>query len=249
MSINKKESEYQWALDEIKLLCPALEVVAEIGSRDALDAIYLAKTFQSKINYIFEADPNLIELITQNIKNTDNENTFEVFNIALGNHNKEIEFMAVDSSKYNNLGVGSLFEINFRNRKSSDPDSNREKVQKAIKIDMKKYSSLNLKTPDLIAMDVQGAEVEVLKGLEYQLSNTKFIILETSISENYIGGATFLEVHRLLKNNFKLIASSRHGKRSFRLFLDSFKYKISFKKYYQGEVDLLYINKEFDNNL
>ena len=243
--MNYKTSEYQWATDDILEYSSQINTIAEIGSRDGLDAIFLSEIFQAKNNYIFEADPNLIEGINNNLKNLNYKSNFEVFNIALGNDNKEIDFLSVDTEKYDNSGVGSIFEINFHNREKSDPDLNREQVQKGIKIDMKKYSSLKLKTPDLIAMDVQGAEVEVLKGLEHQLSNTKFIVLETSISENYIGGATFLEVHRLLKNNFKLIASSRHGKRSFRLFLDSFKYKISFKKYYQGEVDLLYVNKEF----
>lgn len=243
--MNYKTSEYQWAIDDILNYSSQIDTIAEIGSRDGLDAIFLAEIFQAKNNYIFEADPKLIEGINNNLKNLNYKSNFEVFNIALGNDNKEIDFLSVDTEKYDNLGVGSLFEINFQNREKSDPDLNREQVQTGIKIDMKKYSSLKLKTPDLIAMDVQGSEVEVLKGLEHQLSNTKFIVLETSISENYIGGATFLEVHRLLKNNFKLTASSRHGKRSFRLFLDSFKYKISFKKYYQGEVDLLYVNKEF----
>ena len=71
---------------------------------------------------------------------------------------------------------------------------------------------MNLETPDLIAMDVQGAELDVLKGFEHQLNEVKFIILETNISENYIGASKFLEVHSFLKNNFMLHLNSRHGK-------------------------------------
>jgi FkbM family methyltransferase len=153
-----------------------------------------------------------------------------VFNIALGNENKEVDFLSVDKEKYNNLGVGSLFEINFHNREKSDPDFNRESVQKKVQVELKKYSSLKLETPDLIAMDVQGAELDVLKGFENLLKKVKFIISESSISENYIGGSTFLEMHKYLKNNFKLLINSRYGKNNFKLNVDAYKYKLSEKK-------------------
>lgn len=243
-----KKSNYEWAFDSVKKLSQKMDVIAEIGSRDGLDSIILAKTFRSDINYIFEADPSLIKLIRQNVEKTKNQDIFKIFNIAVGNQNKDVQFFAVDTDKYNNLGVGSLYKINFGNREKNDLDLNKESVQKAINIKMKKYSSLNLETPDLIAMDVQGAELDVLKGFENQLNEVKFIILETNISENYIGAPKFLEVHNYLKNNFMLHLSSRHGKKNFRLFLDNFKYRISFKKNYQGEVDLLYVNREFYNN-
>lgn len=238
-----KKSEYQWATDSILEYSSQMNTIAEIGSRDGLDAIFLSEIFQAKNNYIFEADPNLIEGIFKNLKNHNNKSNFEVINVALGNENKEVEFLSVDTEKYDNLGVGSLFKINFRNRKKSDPDFNRESVQKKVKVELKKYSSLELETPDLIAMDVQGAELEVLKGFENLLKKVKFIILETSISENYIGGSNFLKIHKYLKNNFKLFKSSRYGKNNSRLFLDGYKYKLSTKKLYQPDFNLLYINK------
>ena len=240
--VNK--TEYEWALSKIKDFSLEINVIAEIGSRDGLDAISLGKIFQSNINYIFEADPTLIQLINKNIKNNDYESNFEIFNVALGNHNKVVEFLAVDTKKYDNLGVGSLFEINFKNRYPTDPDYNRKTVQEAVNIDMKKYAALNLKSPDLIAMDVQGGELEVLKGFEHQLSEVKFIILESSISENYIGGSKFSDVHNFLKENFKLLSNSRYRNNNLKLFFDNYKYQILFKNKYQPDFNLLYVNKE-----
>lgn len=238
-----KKSEYQWATDYILEYSPQINTIAEIGSRDGVDTIFLSELFQTKNNYIFEADPNLIDGINKNLKNHDYKSNYEVFNIALGNENKEVDFLSVDKEKYNNLGVGSLFEINFHNREKSDPDFNRESVQKKVQVELKKYSSLKLETPDLIAMDVQGAELDVLKGFENLLKKVKFIISESSISENYIGGSTFLEMHKYLKNNFKLLINSRYGKNNFKLNVDAYKYKLSEKKMYQPDFNVLYINK------
>jgi len=54
-------------------------------------------------------------------------------------------------------------------------------------------------------MDVQGAELEVLEGFGEMLKNVKIIILETSFSENYIGGSTFPEIHNFFEKIIFLI--------------------------------------------
>lgn len=55
--------------------------------------------------------------------------------------------------------------------------------------------------PTLIAMDVQGAELAVLKGFGKKLKDVKAIILETSFTENYLGGSTFGEIDKFLSRN------------------------------------------------
>lgn len=105
-----KKSDYQWATDTILEYSSQINTIAEIGFRDGLDAIFLSEIFQAKNNYIFEADPNLIEGIFKNLKNHNNKSNFEVINVALGNENKEVEFLSVDTEKYDNLGVGTYLK-------------------------------------------------------------------------------------------------------------------------------------------
>jgi len=55
-------------------------------------------------------------------------------------------------------------------------------------------------------MDVQGAELLVLKGFGLSLKAVKVIILETSFTENYVGGSTFSEIYEYLSQcGFRLV--------------------------------------------
>jgi len=242
-NIIKSPSEYEWCLQDIKNFNSSIEIITEVGSRDGIDAIKIAKVFNSKENYVFEADPELIEEIKINIDSFGDNRNFKIFNLALGDEDKEVIFYAVDKKKYPNKGVGSLFKIDFENREKSDPDYLRSDVQKEIKINQNKYTSLNLPMPDLLLIDVEGAEYEVLRGFENNLRRIKFIVLESSISENQIGAKTFINIHKLLKNDFKLIKNTRYGKNS-KLFLDFYKNKMIFKKSYIPSFDLFYVNKK-----
>ena len=55
------ESNYQWALTVISDLNIKINRIAEIGSRDSLDGIFLAKFFNAKVD-VFEPDPINIEV-------------------------------------------------------------------------------------------------------------------------------------------------------------------------------------------
>jgi FkbM family methyltransferase len=237
------KSEYAWSFDAINYINESISTIAEIGSRDGYDAISLFEEFTPKKVYVFEADPTLSKEVETNLNNLKIRDVFEVFNCALGSENKMVKFHAVDLEKYDNKGIGSFYKVNFANRPMEDPDKDKGIVQKLIEVEQKMYTSLKLETPDLIAMDVQGGELEVLKGFESTLSKVKFIVLESSISENYLGGSQFIEVHNFLRNNFKLIKNSRYSKNNYKIFRDHLRYKASFNKLYQPDFNLLYANK------
>jgi FkbM family methyltransferase len=237
---NMMENNYGWCLDSID--SNRISTIAEIGSRDGLDAIFLSSHFNSKNCFIFEPDPELGNLIRDNLEKSDESTEKKFFNIALGEESKSVTFKSVDRSKYENLGVGSIFEINFDNRETTDPDYKKESIQKDIQVEMKKYIDLDIDIPDLIAMDVQGAELSVLKGFEGRLKEVYAVILETSISENYIGGSTFLSIYKYMSSqNFSIVINSRN-KKNRGLIWEAMKYGILKRKNYIPDINVLFIN-------
>ena len=56
---------YAWCLNHLNK--DKIDIIAEIGSRDGLDSIFLNNYFNSSISYVFEADPSLIYLIEKNL--------------------------------------------------------------------------------------------------------------------------------------------------------------------------------------
>jgi len=61
-----------------------------------------------------------------------------------------------------------------------------------LKIDTM-WDTLELSGPALLKIDVQGGEIEVLKGAEKTLNNFEVIVLEVGLTEVYIGQPVFHE--------------------------------------------------------
>ena len=98
---------YAWCLNHLNK--DKIDIIAEIGSRDGLDSIFLNNYFNSSISYVFEADPSLIYLIEKNLETNSVDSKYRVFNLALSDEEKTGKFKAVDQEKYDNHGVGSFF--------------------------------------------------------------------------------------------------------------------------------------------
>ena len=64
---------------------------------------------------------------------------------------------------------------------------------------MEKENSIN--EIDILKLDVQGAELDVLKGANQTLKKTKMLIVEQSVESPYIGGSKYYEVDSFLRES------------------------------------------------
>jgi FkbM family methyltransferase len=176
-----------------------INIVCEIGSRDGLDALAIAKHFGCKV-YCFEPDPINFEEVKNNIFKSGTDSVLD-FNLALGSRNEVVEFHMIDPLKYSNRGASSLFKLDFSQRGEHDPDYGKAEVTRCIHVQMNRYESLKLSNPDLIAMDVEGAELEVLDGFGGLLTKVKYIACEVSILPMHGQGVTFTELRDFLRHH------------------------------------------------
>jgi hypothetical protein len=64
-----------------------------------------------------------------------------------------------------------------------------------------------LPVPDIIKLDVQGFELEVLKGMDKYLSQVSYLIVEVSFKEYYHGQPLFLDIANYVAGfNFNIYA-------------------------------------------
>ncbi len=102
----------------------------------------------------------------------------KIFNFLLGNIDSSVEF-------YSHGGSGDSIFPEF-NELSQVRSSFR--IQECHKIETLLAREPELRTPDFLKLDVQGAELEILKGAGTMLSSIKIILLECPIV-NYNWGS------------------------------------------------------------
>ena len=119
-----------------------------IASRQIVDA--------GKI-YAFEPYPPNFDALIENVKANDSRNIVETYNIAMSDSNESVEFFVFYE------GVGSTANSLHSEGK------NREKIV----VDSKRGDELRNQdiNPDVVKIDVEGAELKVLKGMESMLDD------------------------------------------------------------------------------
>ena len=104
-------------------------------------------------------------------------------------------------------------------------------------VEKKDFSeNINLGKIDLGIIDTQGFELEVLKGLEEEIYNFKYLVVEFNVFEGYIGQVVFSDLDNYLSNkSFTRIKTVR---------------KINQKNYNDVNYgDAIYINNKLIGNL
>jgi len=193
--------------------------IFELGSRDLIDGIDMLN-YYTKTNklYAFECNPICVEkcITLYNTLSDTVKDKVEVVTKAVSLENGKISFMTVDENLMDNCGASSIYEIDFSNRTINDPDRNRNSVQKKIMVDAIRLDTFcninNIPEISLIAMDLQGYELNALKSLGTSLQNVKYIITEVCIESTYKGGCNFTELYSFLSQfGFNYTVSDKFG--------------------------------------
>ena len=195
-----------------------VDIVFECGSRDALDAIRIDKVYQPKQIYVFEPNPEGIDKCRKHLT-TYNKDHINFFETAVSDVDGTVDFYPTTKE---NIGASSMFEYNSRANGWDGYKNNCFKSTQKGKISVPSVRldtfmrDKKIKKIDLLCMDVQEAELLVLKGLGELLGSVKHIILEVSGDGYYKNGARYHEIKSFLEShNFKLRCISDGAVRRF----------------------------------
>jgi|MDTB01.3.fsa_nt_gb FkbM family methyltransferase len=182
------------------------KIIFEVGARYGDESIYLSQLFKNSQIYSFECNPNTIEICKNKLEKYKNIN---FIGKGLGDKNTNLPFYSYIK---NNDGASSFY-------KRIDGDTTQEITGY---IEITKISDImnhyNLENIDLLCMDVQGFELNVLKGAEKYLEKVNYIIMEEpnpiinlkelpkNTYSKYINSPTPNEIKEfMIKNNFSEI--------------------------------------------
>lgn len=174
----------------------------DVGASDGEFALSLARQYGLDRALLVEPQPARAEQLRQLFSGSD----FVVAQTALSNERGELpmDILRWDYSS-------SLLPVD------------RTRVAVAKRVDLSVHETITVpvtrlddlcattgfQDTDLLKLDVQGAELLVLRGSDRILGNTRFVLTEVSFQPYYVGGATFDEVLAHLRGRgFRLLGLS-----------------------------------------
>jgi len=199
-SKTRATTKYHGLIDPmIKKLCQyvdfdTIKTIYDIGSRDALQSVELAAVFPDTSIYAFEPNP---EALTTCYQSVGGNSQIKIIPMAVSDKDGEISFFAQDQEKSHdvNIGVSSIFKLMDQTPRGW------HWIQKEIKVQsitLNTFVKMGNPPPDLIWIDVQGAELLAFKGASNVLPNVKAIFTEAGKKAYYHGHGMFNEIDAYL---------------------------------------------------
>jgi len=198
---------YYWDGNFLKhLVKNDVKTVFEVGARYGDESKILKMVFPNSKVYSFECNPNTIDICKKNLLNIDG-----IFFNAFGLGEKE-EYLPFYSYIQNNDGASSFLKrIDFDYTQKETGIISINRLDNYVK-------SKNITNIDLLCMDVQGYELNVLKGAGDFIRNINYIIMEEpkpiinltylpeGVYSKYINAPSSQEIKQFMTmNNFEEI--------------------------------------------
>lgn len=171
--------------------------VLHIGAHLGLEANEYS--LRGKPVIFIEADPDTFEKLKQRLTNFHNQNAY---NYLLGDEEKVVKFFRSSNSSESS----SIFSFSEKNAFLNVSTSSEIDIQ-MCRLDSK-FSASDLQTFDHWVIDVQGAELLVLRGAGNLIKVCKTLFIECSTTEFYTGGARWEEIMQFMRmNGYKYFVS------------------------------------------
>lgn len=165
-------------------------VIVDVGAGDGTVSTEIVNLFKCNILYAFE--PQRIQF-EQIVKKTSVTPSIVPFHCALGSSPSTLELNIT-----RNAGSSSFYVKNEANSNKYYSDSlTKERTEQ---VEVKTLDSFGFVTEiDLIKLDVQGYEIEVLKGALNTLKRTKLVLLEMQNHDFYLESPKYFDLDTFMR--------------------------------------------------
>jgi FkbM family methyltransferase len=188
------------AISLIKQLKPDKNnIIIDVGASEGSVSLFFAKHFPQTKIYSFEPIQSSYKRLVSATKQFSN---IHPINKAAGaaKYSQEINVA-------NRISSSSLFELNPKNDDNFITKNiglvNKEKIEVST-IDDEIPNDVNI---NLIKFDVQGFEIEAMKGAIDALKRTLIVVVEVSNHNYYLNGAKYYEIDDFLRSkDFELLS-------------------------------------------
>ncbi len=183
---------------ENKEIASAVETTFFVGCHLFQEQEWFNKTFVNlKKLFLFEPVPKIVEMLRQKVAG---DKRAQIFPFAVSDETGRTIFNIA-----NNFQSSSLLPLAEHKKIFPSVDYSDEIQVQQITLNQFIQEHENI-IPDLLYIDVQGAEYKVLSGLSSeQLSKVKIIYTEVSLVEMYQGGRLLDDIKELLSEEFEFI--------------------------------------------
>ena len=188
-----------------KINVPEVKTILDVGSMDAWESINLSRIFHDAKVHCIEPVPENYVICESHLNQfaSDHIDRITLHRLALNDRTGPMTFHAIDETEAKkrgkvNRGMGSKYEL-------MDPDMWPWEHNKQMPITVMGYTMTDwaaengIDRIDGVWMDVQGAELDVLKGISDGLfAGLQFIITEAGLKPYYHGQSLKEDMDQLL---------------------------------------------------
>jgi len=165
--------------------------IIDVGANVGQFAVASAKLFPDVSVHSFEPLPDCVIQLQKNVKRLNN---IKVYPFALGDAEGEVEFHVNQHSH-----SSSILPLAESHRIAFPEAQEKETISVKVSTLDDVFSSIELKSPVLLKLDVQGYEAQTLRGGLKTLQRIDYVILEASFKPMYEGEMLFMDMVRLME--------------------------------------------------
>lgn len=175
-------------VSNLKVIEKDFDCIIDVGANKGQFSKVIRHFYPKSQIYAFEPVPEIFQKTKSNFAGVHN---YEIYNVALGNADGEVSF---NKNEYGH--ISSFLEVSGENKHYPKTRNSEIKVQIKKLDDLFRAEQFKGKT--LLKLDVQGFELEVLKGADNLLKNIDYVIIEANLENLYVDQPTFTEINTFL---------------------------------------------------